>query len=302
MTAERLTVPAANGGTLDALTVGPADGLPLVFHSGTPAGLVSYGPMTDTAAALGLRIVQYSRPGYGRSTPRPGRLVADAAADVAAILDHLGAGQFVTAGWSGGGPHALACAALLPGRCLAAATMAGVAPYNGDGLDWLGDMGPENVQEFAAAADGEAALTRLLETAADELSDVTAAAITESLGGLVSEADKAAVSGDFAEYLAASFRAGVSTGIAGWRDDDLAFVRDWGFALGAGQAAGAGIAIWQGGQDRMVPYAHGAWLAGQLPGARAHLLPGEGHLTLAVTAFGEILADLLDLAGVRAAD
>jgi len=142
----------------------------------------------------------------------------------------------------------------------------------------------------------------LLETAADELSDVTAAAITESLGGLVSEADKAAVSGDFAEYLAASFRAGVSTGIAGWRDDDLAFVRDWGFALGAGQAAGAGIAIWQGGQDRMVPYAHGAWLAGQLPGARAHLLPGEGHLTLAVTAFGEILADLLDLAGVRAAD
>ncbi len=302
MTAERLTVPAADGGTLDALTVGPADGLPLVFHSGTPAGLVSYGPMTDTAAALGLRIVQYSRPGYGRSTPRPGRLVADAAADVAAILDHLGAGQFVTAGWSGGGPHALACAALLPGRCLAAATMAGVAPYNGDGLDWLGDMGPENVQEFAAAADGEAALTRLLETAADELSDVTAAAITESLGGLVSEADKAAVSGDFAEYLAASFRAGVSTGIAGWRDDDLAFVRDWGFALGAGQAAGAGIAIWQGGQDRMVPYAHGAWLAGQLPGARAHLLPGEGHLTLAVTAFGEILADLLDLAGVRAAD
>ena len=302
MTAERLTVPAADGGTLDALTVGPADGLPLVFHSGTPAGLVSYGPMTDTAAALGLRIVQYSRPGYGRSTPRPGRLVADAAADVAAILDHLGAGQFVTAGWSGGGPHALACAALLPGRCLAAATMAGVAPYDGDGLDWLGDMGPENVQEFAAAADGEAALTRLLETAADELSDVTAAAITESLGGLVSEADKAAVSGDFAEYLAASFRAGVSTGIAGWRDDDLAFVRDWGFALGAGQAAGAGIAIWQGGQDRMVPYAHGAWLAGQLPGARAHLLPGEGHLTLAVTAFGEILADLLDLAGVRAAD
>jgi len=326
MTAERLTVPAADGRTLDVLTVGPADDLPLVFHSGTPAGLVSYGPMTDTAAGLGLRTVQYSRPGYGRSTPHPGRLVADAAADVAAILDHLGAGQFVAAGWSGGGPHALACEALLPGRCLAAASIAGVAPYNGHGLDWLGDMGPENVQEFSAAADGEAALTRLLETAADELRDVTAAAVTESLGGLVSEADKAAVSGDFAEYLAASFRAGVSTGIAGWRDDDLAFVRDWGFTPGTGQGdgarqgagaghgaaagygagvghgVGAGIAIWQGGQDRMVPYAHGAWLAGQLPGARAHLLPGEGHLTLAVTAFGEILADLLDLAGVRAAD
>lgn len=303
MTAERLTVPAADGRTLDVLTLGPPDGLPLVFHSGTPAGLVAYGPMTETAAALGLRTVMYSRPGYGASSQYPGRLIADAAADVTAILDHLGAGPFVTAGWSGGGPHALACAALLPGRCLAAASMAGVAPYGGQGLDWLGDMAPENVQEFTAATDGEAALTSLLEAAAEELRDITAAALADSLGGLVSDADKAVASGDFAEYLAASFRAAVASGIAGWRDDDLAFVRDWGFTLGGGGNAGdVPVTIWQGGQDRMVPYAHGAWLAGQLPGARAHLLPGEGHLTLAVTAFSEILADLLDLAAIRPAD
>jgi pimeloyl-ACP methyl ester carboxylesterase len=303
MTDDRLTVPAADGRTLDVLACGPADGLPLVFHSGTPAGLVTYDPMTDAAAALGLRTIAYSRPGYGGSTRHPGRLVADAAADVAAILDHIGAGQFVTAGWSGGGPHALACATLLPGRCLAAASIAGVAPYGGQGLDWLAGMGTENVQEFAAAADGEAALTRLLEEGASVLRDVTAAELADGMGGLLSAADKAVLSGDFAEYLAASFRAAVASGTAGWLDDDLAFVRDWGFPLsGGGNGAGVPITIWQGDEDRMVPYAHGAWLAGHLPGARARLLPGEGHLTLTVTAFGQILADLLDLAGVRPAD
>ncbi len=299
MTAERRIVPAADGRALEILALGPADGLPLVFHAGTPGGLVGYGPMTDAATELGLRTVLYGRPGYGASAQQPGRLVADAAADVAAILDHLGAGSFVTVGWSGGGPHALACAALLPARCLAAASIAGVAPRGGDGLDWLGDMAPENVQEFGAAADGEAALTSLLEAAADEMRDITPAALKDGLGGLVSDADKAVVNGDFAEYLAESFRAALATGIAGWRDDDLAFVQDWGFAL---NGAGAPIAIWQGGQDQMVPFAHGAWLAAQLPGARAHLLPGEGHLTLAATAFGQVLADLLDLAGLRPAD
>jgi pimeloyl-ACP methyl ester carboxylesterase len=302
MTADRLTVPAAGGRTLDVLACGPADGLPFVLHTGTPSGLVTYDPMTEAAAALGLRTVTYSRPGYGGSTPHPGRLVADAAADVAAILDHIQAGPFVTASWSGGGPHALACAALLPGRCLAAASIAGVAPYGGAGLDWLGDMGPENIQEFTAAAEGDAALASLLGKGSDELRDITAAQLAADLGGLVSEADKAVISGEFAEYLAASFRAAVATGTAGWRDDDLAFVRDWGFPLsGGGNGAGVPVTIWQGGQDRMVPYAHGAWLASQLPGARAHLLPGEGHLTLAVTAFSHILADLLDLAGVRPA-
>jgi pimeloyl-ACP methyl ester carboxylesterase len=303
MAEDRLTVPTADGRTLDVLTCGPRDGLPLVFHNGTPGGLVTFSPMTDAAAALGLRTVMYARPGYGRSSPRPGRLIADAAADVAAVLDHLEAGAFVTAGWSGGGPHALACAALMPGRCLAAASIAGIAPRDGEGLDWLGDMGPENIQEFAAAVDGEAALTSLLETEAAALRGITGAELARGLGGLLSEADEAAISGDFAEYLAASFRAALAGGIAGWRDDDLAFVRDWGFALsGGGEGAGVPITIWQGGQDRMVPHAHGAWLAGQLPGARAHLLPAEGHLTLIVTAFGQVLADLLDLSGVRPAD
>jgi pimeloyl-ACP methyl ester carboxylesterase len=220
----------------------------------------------------------------------------DAAADVAAVLDALGSDSFVTLGWSGGGPHALACAARLPGRCLAAATMAGVAPYSADGLDWLAGMGPENIEEFGAAVAGEPALNAYLAIAAEGLAQISGAEVAAELGGLVDDADRAAITGEFADYLAASFRAALRGGVAGWRDDDIAFVSDWGFSVSAGFAVP--VAVWQGDQDRMVPAAHGEWLASHVPGVRAHVLRGEGHLTLAAQLFGSILDDLVDLAGL----
>jgi pimeloyl-ACP methyl ester carboxylesterase len=295
MTAEKVIVRAAGERQLEALASGPTDGLTLVLHNGTPAGLMAAPGIAAAAAERGLRLVVYARPGYESSTPVPGRRVGDAAADLAAVLDAVGAAEFVTVGWSGGGPHALACAALLPGRCLAAATMAGVAPYQAEGLDWSQGMGSENVAEFHAALAGPAALTKFLEPAAREMASLTGADVVAGLGDLVSAADKAAVTGEFADYLAASFRAAVAGGVAGWRDDDLAFVADWDFTM-ADVAAGAPVAVWQGDQDMMVPWSHGHWLAAHIPGARAHLLPGEGHLTLVHT-FGAILDDLLDLAG-----
>jgi pimeloyl-ACP methyl ester carboxylesterase len=149
----------SGGRRLDVVSTGPTDGLTFVFHGGTPSAAVPFGPAVDAVTGRGLRYVTYSRPGYAGSDPHPGRTVADAAADVAAILDHLGAGTFVTAGWSGGGPHALACAALLPSRCKAAATIAGVAPYSAEGLDWLAGMGKENHEEFGVALRGEQPLT-----------------------------------------------------------------------------------------------------------------------------------------------
>jgi pimeloyl-ACP methyl ester carboxylesterase len=288
-----LTTP--DGRRLELLTAGPADGLPLLFHNGTPGGLVAFPPMNALAAERGLRTVIYARPGYGQSAPQPGRSVADTVADAATVLDELGADQFVTAGWSGGGPHALACAALLPGRCLAAASLAGAAPAQAPGLDWLAGMGPENVAEFGAARQGDPALTEYLTPAAEGLRQVTAEQVADELGGLVSAADRDVVTAEFADYLATSFHAALSTGIAGWRDDDLAFVSDWGFPVA--QAGQVPVAVWQGTEDRMVPHPHGAWLAGHIPGARAHLLPGEGHLTLAVRSFGAVLDDLLELAG-----
>jgi pimeloyl-ACP methyl ester carboxylesterase len=297
MTDERVTVPAAGGRQLEALASGPPGGLTVVLQNGTPAGLMAAPGIPEAAAERGLRLVLYARPGYEGSMPDPGRQVSSAAADLEAVLDALGAGEYVTVGWSGGGPHALACAALSHGRCLAAASMAGVAPYHAEGLDWLAGMGGENVAEFQAAVAGPEELTRFLAPAAREMAALTGADVAAGMGDLVSAADKAAVTGEFADYLAASFRAAVASGVAGWRDDDLAFAAAWGFTM-ADASTGAPVTIWQGDQDMMVPFSHGQWLAANIPGARAHLLPGEGHLTL-VSAFGAILDDLLDLAGRR---
>jgi pimeloyl-ACP methyl ester carboxylesterase len=293
---ERRTIGLGDGRRVEILAAGPPEGLPLVWHDGTPGGLVAYPPMIEAASVRGLRTILHSRPGYGGSDPRPGRTVADVAGDVAAILDALGAETFLTAGASGGGPHALACAALLPGRCLAAATLAGVAPRHAAGLDWLAGMGPENVEEFAAAGSGREALTDFLTKAAGGLAEITGAEIAAGLGDLISAADRAVLTGDYADYLAASFRAALSSGIAGWHDDDLAFAGDWGFRF----PAAVPVAIWQGDQDRMVPFAHGQWLARHVPGARAHLVRGEGHLSLVRHRYGEILDDLLHLAGIAA--
>jgi pimeloyl-ACP methyl ester carboxylesterase len=280
-----------DGGALEILAADSGD-QPFVFHSGTPSAAVWFEPLANAASTAGLRLITYSRPGYAASTSRPGRSVADAAADVAVVLDALGVDTFVTMGWSGGGPHALACAALLPERCAAAASLAGVAPYAAEGLDWFAGMGPENIEEFSAAVEGDPALTATLLKMAGEFANVRGADVAAALGGLVSEVDKRAVTGEFADMLAESFRKSVSTGIAGWRDDDLAFTRSWGFELDTIRRP---VAVWQGGEDRMVPFSHGQWLAAHIPTARVHLYPDEGHLSLAVAALDRIVADLAEL-------
>jgi len=276
------------------LTAGPEDGFPLVIHEGTPVGLDVFPQTVRTARARGLKVVMIARPGYEASTPRPARKVGDVTDDVAAALDEIGADTFVTYGVSGGGPHALACAAKLPGRCLAAASVAGVAPYQAEGLDFLAGMGPENVTEFGAALKGITPLTEYLNREAAQLGNLTPDAVAAALGGLVSGVDKAALTGEYAAHVAKGLGDAVRNGIAGWRDDDLAFTMNWGFDLAKIETP---VAVWQGDQDRMVPYAHGEWLASAIPGARVHLKPGEGHLSLQVTALGDVLDDLLDLAG-----
>ena len=290
-----LTVRTPDGRDLEVLVIGPADTTPVVFHSGTPGGPVPNLPMARAATENGLRLVTYGRPGYGRSTPQPGRTVADVVADTIAVLDHLGAGEFVTMGHSGGGPHALACAALAPERCRAAASVAGVAPWDAEGLDVMAGMGPENIEEFGLAVQGSEALTPYLESEYEQLRSVAGPDVAAALGGLVPDVDKQVLTGELAELYAESFRKAVENGIAGWHDDDLAFVRPWGFDL-AGITVP--VSIWQGEQDLMVPFAHGRWLASHIPGATAHLFEEHGHLSLTVAQVPAILADLVRAAGM----
>ncbi len=289
------TVTLPDGRSLEYLVEGDPDGLPLVLHHGTPGSAVTFPVAAAAARERGLALVLYSRAGYGGSSPDPGRAVAGVAADIAALLDSLGREEFLTLGWSGGGPHSLACAALLPERCRAAATGAGVAPYDTGGeLDFLAGMGPENVEEFGAALAGREALEPLLKREADKLTGVTPEEIAEALGGLVSPVDKAYATGTFAARMLASFTHGCAGGVEGWAEDDLAFTRDWGFDLGAITVP---VSIWQGAEDRMVPFAHGQWLAGHVSGARTHLYDDEGHLSL-WNRLDVIFDDLVELAGL----
>ncbi len=289
-TNELRLITTPDGRRLETYVSGPPDGIVLIYHTGTPSGGPLYERTVAEAVGRGLRIVTWSRPGYAGSTRLPGRSVGDVAGDVAAVLDALDAERCYVAGASGGGPHTLAAATLLPERVIAAATIASVAPYQAEGLDWMAGMGAENVDEFSAALAGVAALQPYLEGLAHALATITPDNVADSLGDLISEVDRAALTGDFAASTVASLRASVSSGIWGWLDDDIAFTSAWGFDLASIRVP---VSVWQGQQDRMVPFRHGEWLASHIPNADARLYPDLGHLSLEIEAFPAILDQLL---------
>ncbi len=288
------SVQTSDGRYLEVLEAGPGDGVPLLVHHGTPGAAAPFAPLVEVGAERGLRHVAYSRPGYGGSDRLAGRSIAHCAADVAAIADALGFERFHTLGGSGGGPHALACARLLPHRVISTAAIACGAPADARGLDWTAGMGKENVEEFAAVRAGEAALREYLEREAPALANVTAEEVVAGLGDdLVSDADRGALSGDLGEHVARQLARALSNGIWGWFDDDRSLMAPWGFDL----EFEVPVSIWHGRQDRFVPIAHGEWLAANATGVRAHLYPEHGHLSLTLALYGEILDDLIE-AGV----
>ncbi len=296
--AAAMVVPTMNlrlpdGRSLDVFLDGPETGTPLLFHIGTPCAGVPFAPFVNALAERGLRYVSFSRPGYGSSTRLPGRRVVDVVEDSAAVLDAIGAERCYVIGWSGGGPHALACAARLPKRVISAATIGGVAPYPAEGLDWTAGMGAENVEEFAAALAGADELIAFKEREAPELRAVTPEGVAEWFGDLIDDVDRGSLTGAFAEWTADIFHEALRIGYWGWFDDDMAFTKPWGFELNEIRVP---VFIWQGGHDRMVPFAHGEWLAAHLPGARPRLFEEHGHLSLAVDSISQIVDELLTAA------
>jgi pimeloyl-ACP methyl ester carboxylesterase len=239
------------------------------------------------AEARGLRFLGYDRPGYGGSDPHVGRTVADAATDVAAIAAALGIRRLLVWGLSGGGPHALACAALLPDLVAAAATVSSVAPFSAEDLDWLDGMGADNVAEFRAALAGRDELEPMLEGWRVELQAADAEALAATFRSLVSPADARALTGEYAAYVLGALQEGLSRGVEGWVEDDLAFVGEWGFDP---KHIGVPVQVWQGGADWFVPFPHGEWLARRIPLADARLLPEDGHMTLQLHRVPEVHA------------
>ena len=279
-----------DGRRLDLRVSGPAGGFPLVFHHGTPGAATPYRVLERAAHARGLRLVTTSRPGYGDSTPQPGRSVVDVVADTAAVLAAIGAGRCLIAGWSGGGPHALACGARLAAAA-AVLVIAGIAPYGAAGLDYMAGMGYDNIVEISTALKGEHQLRPYLLDQREQLKDATDADLVASLDTVLPDVDRAVLTGEFGEDDAANFREALRTGVEGWLEDDLAFTRPWGFGL---EEISVPVMIWQGSADLMVPFSHGQWLASQLPGASAHLEEGEGHLSIGLGALDRMLDELVN--------
>jgi pimeloyl-ACP methyl ester carboxylesterase len=279
------TVATADGRSLTVREWGDPRGAPILFHHGTPSTGTPFAPHVELAVEQGVRGVAYDRPGYGTSTRAPGRAVVDAADDTFAIADALGMDRFATWGASGGGPHALACAARGGERVVAVATMAGAAPARAPGFDFWAGMGDGNIREFGAAERGEAVLRPLLEQETVDLQGIGPPELVEHMRPHLSDVDARALEGDLGAYLLDLFREAVANGVDGWVDDDLAFIGPWGFDP---RAIEQPALVMQGRQDRMVPFGHGEWLARAIPHGEARLLDDEGHLTLFANATGDV--------------
>jgi pimeloyl-ACP methyl ester carboxylesterase len=238
-----------------------ADAFTALWHHGSPQTGALLEPLLAAAAERGIRLLSYGRPSYGGSTPLPGRTVASAASDVTQIADAFGIARFGVIGASGGGPHALACAALLPERVTGVASIAGLAPFDADGLDW-----------FAGMADDSALRAAMLGREARERYEATAEFDPESF----TERDYAALNGVWSS-LDADVGVASAAGADGLIDDDLAFVAPWGFDV---TAITAPVLLVHGGQDRVVPSAHSEWLLRHLSQTELWLRPHDGHISI----------------------
>jgi pimeloyl-ACP methyl ester carboxylesterase len=256
--------------------MGKPDGIPIIYHHGTPESGILYDLWAEHAAAKGIRLIGYDRPGYGDSTANPGRSVASAAEDVTAIVKELGLSKLMMVGISGGGPHVLACAALLPDLVVAAAVLGSPAPYTAAGLDWFSGMNKDNIEEFDAALQSVDILRIYTKDTVEYLKSVDAATFYFQSKMTLSAADAAQFTESLSNYLYLTMRDGVKNGSEGWVEDDLAFLKPWGFDPEQIQVP---VLIIHNDEDVLVPISHGKWLASHLKNVETRFGQGS-HIPL----------------------
>jgi pimeloyl-ACP methyl ester carboxylesterase len=285
------TARTPDGRTLAIEEAGDPNGRPVLVHTGTPNSRHLYQPNGIDAAVRGLRLISYDRPGYGGSTPQPGRGVADCAADIRAICAELGIGRLAMWGISGGGPHVLACAALLPDLVTAVASLASLAPLDAEGLDFFAGMGQDNADDIRLFLRDPQAARVKLEADREAILATSAAELAGALQTLLTPTDAAALTGALADYLIYCDHEGLAPGVEGWWDDSVAEASPWGFEL---SAISVPVLLMHGRQDMFVPFGHGQWLAAHIPGVEARLFDHDGHLTLLTNRIPEVHAWLAD--------
>lgn len=289
MTEHRIDTP--DGRALQVLERGAPAGVPVLVHNGTPNSRLMYDRDVARAERQGIRLISYDRPGYGASTRQPGRTIADCAKDVRTIAGALGIERLGMWGISGGGPHAIACAALLPDLVPAVGVLASIAPWGVEGLDYFEGMGEMNADDIRLLLeDREAARVKVEQDRLDTMA-LTSADLLDYMSSLLSPVDAAVLTGEFADYLVESGRAGLEPGVDGWWDEDIAFISSWGFELSSIRTP---VLLRHGRQDRFVPFGHGEWLAARIPGVDARLTDDDGHLTLTAHHLDELHDWLLE--------
>jgi pimeloyl-ACP methyl ester carboxylesterase len=232
----------------------------LVWHHGTPQTGALYEPLLGLARERGIRLVSYARPGYGGSTPQPGRAVGSAGPDVAQVADVLCVDRFAVMGSSSGGSHALACAALLPDRVTGVACFAAIAPFTGDD-SWFAGMADDSALR-AAVAGREARMRHA------EQSEFDPATFTAT--------DFDALSGTW-EAMGLDAGTAERAGPDGEVDDDIALVTPWHADLAAVEAP---VLLVQGEQDRVAPRTHATQLTRELPQSELWFRPDDGHISV----------------------
>jgi pimeloyl-ACP methyl ester carboxylesterase len=278
-------VTTADGRTLCVQSGGVTTGAPVLTHGGTPGSrLVPERTLRD-AAERGIHLLSYDRPGYGGSTPQQGRTVADCADDVRAIAAAFGIDRLAVWGISGGGPHALACAALLPDLVSAVATLASLAPYGAPGLDYFSGMGQDNVDDVRLYFSDPVAAREKCQVDREHMLQGTPEGLFEILASLLSPTDAEALTPEFAAFLVDSGKLGLATSDQGWWDDGCAHLGEWGFEV---EDIRIPVQLWHGAQDLFVPFQHGQWLAAHIPGVDAHLTEVDGHVTLGANRIPEV--------------
>ena len=267
------TITTPDGRTLGYAERGLEDGLPVFALHGTPGSRFVQLTNPELYERYGVRWIGYDRPGYGLSDPHPGRSVADAPADVAALADALGLDRFLVVGGSGGAPHALACGALLRDRVTRVGALVTPAPPDGE-IDFYEGLADLNVQEFNAALAGREELEAFLQPYVEGIRADVDALIDEMLTELPEIDRRRASKPESRAMMKESWLESVRQGSRGWADDDLAFAKPWGFRL---EDVTVETRVWQGELDVLTPRPHGEYVASRLPNARFELLEGGGH-------------------------
>ena len=253
---------------------GDPNGEPAFLHHGSPGSGNGPKPRDAVLYRLGIYLISYSRPGYGRSTPDPGRTVADAAQDSEAIADQLNLGRFAVLGRSGGGPHALAVAALMPDRVTRAAALVSVAPPDASALDWYGHMVDSNAALYQTGAADQARMVEQLRLRAGRVRD-DPTYLMDQLRREMTPADLSIVDDEaIRDLLLRTYQEALEEGPFGWIDDILALRGNWGFRL---ESIKVPVRLWHGADDPYSPVTHTRWLADRIPAATMEVQSGMAH-------------------------